>query len=190
MTSKPPSSLRRLPRQRSSPTWLTRLAAVAVALAASGALAADDDWTHRGSLGLLVASGPEFRSAPTVNFVRELGMRANVDLGGTMAISDSWELLLDARATFGGQAFALAFFGGVRNSYGERLKTFFELTAAVHVLPYLIVGPRGGFGVQYELSPIIGIFALAAVQFGGGATLRFGAEVTVGVQFRSYLLDL
>lgn len=162
----------------------------ALVLVSTVSVADEDRWDHAGSLGLLVAAGSEFRNAPTVNGVREFGFRANLDVGGTVAIGHTtWQAMVDGRLTLGGPQLGLAFIGGLRNSFGEQIKSFVELTAAVHVLPYVIVGPRVGFGLQYEITPVLGMFALTAIQFGGGATLRLGVEVTAGVQLRSYLLE-
>jgi len=159
-----------------------------VASASSAALA-DDHFEHRGSLGLLVSAGGEYRSAISALSVTENGPRANFDLGGTLAFSAQWSLLLEGRLTLGGFTPAVAFFGGLRNHWGQQFKTFFDLTLGVHALPSFSIGPRVAFGVQYELSPVIGVYALIGAQFGGGAALRFGAEMMIGVQFRSYLFE-
>jgi hypothetical protein len=51
------------------------------------------------------------------------------------------------------------------------------------------VGPRLGFGLQLELSPIAGVFVSTGLQLQGGAALRFAAELMLGLQLRTYLLE-
>lgn len=166
---------------------MLRFVAGLVVLASSQTFAGG--FEHRGSLGLIVSGGGEYRSAITPSAVTDNGPRANVDLGGTLAFSEHWVALLEGRVSFGGPAMGLSFFGGLRNSWGDEFKTFFDLTLSVHALPTFSIGPRVGFGIQYELSPVIGVFGLIAAQFGGGTSLRFGAEGMIGVQFRTYVLE-
>jgi hypothetical protein len=42
--------------------------------------------------------------------------------------------------------------------------------------------------VQFEVLPVLGVFAVAGVQGGGGAGLRLSFELLLGVQFRTYVL--
>jgi hypothetical protein len=159
-----------------------------LALLASSQVSASDFEHHR-ALGLLVSGGGEYRSAISPSAVTDNGPRANVDVGASLNFSERWAALLEGRVTFGGAAMGLSFFGGLRNSWGDQFKTFFDLTLSVHALPTFSIGPRVGFGVQYELSPVIGVFGLVAAQFGGGTSLRFGVEGMIGVQFRTYVLE-
>jgi hypothetical protein len=69
------------------------------------------------------------------------------------------------------------------------VKTFFDLNAVVHLAPALTLGPRIGFGVQYELSPLFGVYAGLAAQIGFGQAIRFDGELIGGIQLRSYLLE-
>ena len=156
-------------------------------LAAGPALATD--FEHRGSLALLVSAGGEYRSAISALSVTENGPRVNFDLGTSLAFSSRWSALLEGRVSLGGFTPGVSFFGGLRNRWGEQLKTFFDLTVGVHALPSFSIGPRVAFGLQYELSPIMGVYALIGAQFGGGTALRFVGEAMIGVQFRSYLFE-
>lgn len=154
---------------------------------ASTALA--ERWDHRGSIGLLTGFGVEGRAAVGVG-QSDTGVRLFPELGGTFALSDHWNVKAAGRLSFLGAAFGLSFLGGVRSTYGDRFKTFFDLDLNVHVLPIVTIGPRVAFGVQYELLEVIGAFACAGVQFGvGPAGARIGFEVMAGLQFRSYLFE-
>ena len=157
------------------------------ALAASTALA--ERWDHRGSVGLLTGFGVEGRAAIGIGQV-DSGARLFPELGGTFAVSDRWSVKAAGRLSFLGPVIGLSFLGGVRSTYGDRFKTFFDLDLNLHVLPIVTIGPRVAFGVQYELFEVMGAFACAGVQFGvGPAGIRIGFEVMIGLQFRSYLFD-
>lgn len=78
---------------------------------------------------------------------------------------------------------------GYRGYFGDRWKTFFDLELAVHFTPYLTVGPRFAVGLQYELSPVAGLFTQLAANLGFGEVLQFKAELLIGVQLRSFLLE-
>ncbi len=155
----------------------------------SGTAFAQDAYEHRGSLGLIVAGGGEARSSVITTATGDNGLRGNVDLGGTWAFGRRWSALLEGRLSLGAPLTGLSFIAGVRNSFGERMKTFFDLTIIFHALPGITVGPRVAFGVQYELSPVIGVFALAGAQFSGGQGLRLAGELMAGFQFRTYLFE-
>ncbi len=146
-------------------------------------------YDHRGSLGLLVGGGGEIRSGGGNQVVTDNGWRANVDAGGSVFIKGHWSGVLTGRVSFGGAMLGLAFAAVARNHFGDRFKTFFDLGLGLHVLPSFSVGPRGAVGIQYELSSVIGVFALIGVQFGVGNGLRFVGDLSVGFQFRSYLLE-
>jgi hypothetical protein len=70
----------------------------------------------------------------------------------------------------------------------DRWRTFFDVQLAVPFTPVLLAGPRVGAGVQYELSPVAGAFCQAGLQLGLGASLLFTADVSCGVQLRTYVL--
>jgi hypothetical protein len=81
-------------------------------------------------------------------------------------------------------------FAGFRGYFGqERLKTFFDLDLAFDVRPDFTAGPRLGFGVQFELHPLVGVFAGLDARVGIGSPTRFAAGAFAGFQIRSYLLD-
>ncbi len=168
----------------------TRSAAIALVfgLVSCSALA-QQRWDHRGSLGLITGFGVDGRSA--FGLVQsDNGARLFPELGATLSVSDRWNVMLAGRLSFLGPALGLSFIGGVRSTYGERFKTFFDLNLAVHAVPLFTIGPRFAFGVQYELLDVIGAFASAGVQFGVGPTgARFAGELTVGLQFRTYLFE-
>ena len=166
----------------------TRLT-LALCLVASAAFA-QDAYEHKGSLGLLVSGGGEVRSSViTTTTTGDNGFRGDVDLGGTFAFGRHWSALLEGRVSLGGPITGLAFIVGLRNFFGERFKTFFDLSLVIHALPGVTIGPRIAFGVQYELSPVIGVFAQAAAQFSGGQGLRLAGEASAGFQFRTYLFE-
>lgn len=146
-----------------------------------------ESFDHRGSLGLLVSGGGEFRSSVAPHRLSDSGLRGNLDLGGTLALGSHWSLLLQGRVSLGALT-GLSFYGGFRNFWGDVFKTFFDLTIGVHALPTVTIGPRVAFGVQYELSSVVGLFTLIAAQFGGAVGLRFGVEAMAGFQFRTYVL--
>ncbi len=147
------------------------------------------EWGHQGSLGLTAVAGGEYRYAIQPGATTRNGAEANLDLGGTFALSDSWSAMIEGRFSVGAPQLGLSFFGGLRTHGRARLKTFVDLNLAVHVFPAVTVGPRFAFGFQYEITQIIGIYALAGVQFGLGQGLRLSGEGMIGLQFRSYLLE-
>ncbi|MHB8873380.1 MAG: hypothetical protein ACYC8T_06805 [Myxococcaceae bacterium] len=159
----------------------------AAALLAGTALA-DERYDHRGAVGLLLGATGEFMSTANPGVVQ--GLRLGADLGGTWAVGYSGnELMLLGRAAFGGPRVEGSVTFGYRGYFGQdRVKTFVDLGAAVH-FPLVAVGPRVGFGVQYELSPIVGVYAGLAAQVGLGQALRFDGELCLGLQLRSYLLE-
>ncbi|PZR16640.1 MAG: hypothetical protein DI536_05640 [Archangium gephyra] len=165
---------------------------VVVVLLCSGAASAQ---SHRGSLGLTVASGGEFSTSVsgTTEGRFENGVRVPVELGGTLGITDKSELTLSARVAPGvyeAPLLALSFYSGLRQSFGyDKWKTFVDLQLAIHALPAFTAGARVAFGVQYDFADIAGVYAQLGAQLGGGFVLRLGAEVLVGLQFRTYLFE-
>jgi hypothetical protein len=161
--------------------------AVLWALVASAAFAQ----THRGSLGLTVSGGFEALTAVSYAGYSDRGFRAPVEVGGTLGLFDHTELTLSGRLGLPAiltTGVALSFYGGIRNSLGfDEWKTFFELQLAVHTLPYFTAGARVGFGVLYDVLPIVGLYAMISGQLGGGLALRLSGELTVGVQLRTYI---
>jgi hypothetical protein len=155
----------------------------------AGAAAAQERWDHRGSVGLLAGFGVEGRSSIGI-MQSDSGARLFPELGGTLALSDRWHLKLAGRLSLLGQSLGVMIIAGVRSTYGQRFKTFFDLDASVNAVPVFTIGPRVAFGVQYELFDVVGAFTSAGVNFGvGPAGARIGFEFLVGLQFRSYLLE-
>lgn len=151
---------------------------------------AEDRYDHRGALGLLIGPGYALKDE-VVNSVVEEGFAIPLTLGGTVAVGDNGnEVLVETFTLLGGRHLDLGLAAGYRGYFGdERVKTFITLELAGHLSPQFTVGPRAGLGVQYELSPTVGTFALLAADLGYGAALRFTAEVSVGLQLRTYLLE-
>lgn len=160
-----------------------------VALLGAATASAQERWDHRGSLGLTVAGGAEVRQSVALSLPSDNGVRADAEVGGTVSITDHTELRVAGRLTLGAPALAGAVLAGVRNAFGERLKTFFDVNLMVHVAPWFTVGPHVAFGVQYEMLPVMGLYAALGIGLGFGAGLRLVGELMLGVQFRSYLLE-
>jgi hypothetical protein len=161
----------------------------AALLCASGALA-EERLDHRGSVGLLIGSGLEGQEAVSGK-LKDTGARVPVDLGTTWSIGDEGsELLAIGRAGYAGTATNWAAIAGYRSYFGkEEVKTFFDLDLALHFTQTFTLGPRLGFGVQYDPHPLWGLFLGAAAQFAGGNGYRFSGEVVGGIQLRTYLLE-
>ncbi|MBE2254252.1 MAG: hypothetical protein IAE78_32280 [Myxococcus sp.] len=167
----------------------SRLRAVGLIVALIAPTALAERWDHRGSLGLLTGFGVEARASIGVG-QSDRGVRLFPELGGTWALSERWSLKGAGRLSFLGSTVGLSFLAGLRSTYGDRFKTFFDLDLNVHAMPIVTFGPRVAFGVQYELLEVMGAFACAGVQFGVGPSgVRIGFEVMVGLQLRSYLLE-
>lgn len=154
---------------------------------------ADERFDHRGSLGLLIGGGGVAQENLYLLTVgqRDSGLRGLADLGGTWAIGENGnELAAWVRGTIGGGKLGLSVIGGYRGYFGyDRFKTFLDLDLALQAQPYFTLGPRIGGGVQYELSPIAGVYAGLAMQAAGGSGLLLSGELIVGLQLRSYLLE-
>jgi hypothetical protein len=179
---------RRVPCEAAAVRVTVRVALLVGVLAARGAVA-EARWDHRGSVGLLAGVGVEARSALGTG-LSDSGARLLPELGGTLALSERWQAKLSGRVALLGPAVGVMVLGGVRSTFGQRLKTYFDLDATVNVVPIFTVGPRVAFGVQYELGELVGLFAAAGVNFGAGpAGVRLGLEFSLGLQLRSYLLE-
>ena len=150
---------------------------------------ATERFDHRGALGLLLGVGFELgelvRNGQFDEYSRAIG-----DLGVTAAIGDDGnELKLVVQAARPGTP-EWGGYAGYRGYFGqERLKTFFDLDLAVDVRPSFAAGPRLAFGLQYELHPLVGIFAGLAARVGIGSPTRFAASAFAGLQLRTYLLE-
>ena len=160
-------------------------------LAGSPATASPERFDHQGSLFAVIAPGAALSLSSSSAVVPEVGARWAVLLGGGLAVGDEGhELLLLARVTGRGSAVDAAAMLGVRAWFGdERWRTFFDLQLAVPVWPALLIGPRFGGGVQYEISPVAGAFCGGALQLGLGPALLFTGDVSCGVQLRTYVFQ-
>jgi hypothetical protein len=159
--------------------------ALFVALLAAGA-AAQDRADHRGALGLTLAGGAELGTA-LGGGLASTGLRAPLELGVSYGFSERTELHLAGRFSPPWPRADWSVLAGLRNYRGERWKTFFDLDLVGHLAPIWTLGLRLGLGVQFEVLPVLGVFAVAGVQGGGGAGLRLAGELLLGVQVRSYL---
>ncbi|HEY3448997.1 MAG TPA: hypothetical protein VGK67_21730 [Myxococcales bacterium] len=136
--------------------------------------------------GSSVDAGGAYHSARTID-----GPDAILDVGGTMAVGQAGgEFLLRARLVFLSPAKGISAFLGYRKYWGkDEFKTFVAADLMVNFMPTVTFGARPGFGVAWDFSPIMGMWAEAAGTFGLGWGRRFGAEFTIGFQARSYLLE-
>ena len=161
-------------------------------LASSFALG-EERYDHHGALGVTVAAGGELVTALTNNATGERGARFPLELGATLSVSNHIELRLAGRFAPGIApitGFGGSFYAGMRDTFGyEQFKTFFDLELAVHVAPFVTIGARGGFGVQYDFLPVMGVYAQIGAQFGGALALRLSGELMVGLPFRTYVFE-
>ncbi len=153
---------------------------------------ADERFDHRGAVGLLVGGGATgFTLGATT--ASATGIRPLGELGGTYAIGvNGNELTLAVRGSVPGaqQAPLLGLAGGYRGYFGyQQVKTFLELQITTYVTPTFLIGPRVGGGIQYELSPLVGIYLGGGVNLAFGRGLLLSGEVLGGIQVRSYLLE-
>ncbi|MFN0062580.1 MAG: hypothetical protein ACKVPX_08680 [Myxococcaceae bacterium] len=164
------------------------------ALTAGAVHAADSRPTrldHRGAVGGFVALGGQYVSILNGGRIVEDGLRVPVTVGFSVAPFESGhELLLAARGSFLNARPSWAVWAGYRIFFGqENWKTFLDLGLVSVVRPLFSIGPRIGFGVLYDFVPEVGVYAAAAAEVGGGAGFRFGADVGIGLQVRTYWLD-
>ena len=177
--------------ERAGITAVQRLL-LAVACCAPHPSSAADRFDHRGAVGLLIGYGIAFKDRLISGHLTEEGSLVAGMLGGTYAIgTEGNELKLLAQGfRIVGDGTAWAVSGGYRGYFGqEQFKTFFDLDARADVAPTFALGPRLGFGVQFEALPTLGLFISVAAHAGAGKGLVFGAEAFAGIQIRSYLLE-
>ena len=165
------------------------LALVVCGSLCSSAALADERFDHRGAVGLLVGAGLEHYDV--VGGVGGGGLLLDADLGATYAVGyNGNELTLLLRGGFLGPHLDAMIAFGYRGYFGrERIKTFVDFGLSAHSMPLVTLGPRVGFGVQYELSEVVGFYFGTAAQLGFSSVIRFDAELLAGVQIRSYLLE-
>ncbi len=170
---------------------MTRVALCCALLVAGGASAQ----SHRGSLGLTVATGGEGLTliSTSTQVMSESGFRVPIELGATLGITDKSELTLSGRFMPGVYSVSFvgaALFAGLRQSFGyEKWKTFFDLQLAIHVAPAFTAGARFAFGVQYDFLDVMGVYAALGAQLGGALALRLSGELIIGLQFRTYVFE-
>jgi hypothetical protein len=160
-------------------------------------LVASTAWaqSHEDSLGLNVAAGGEYSTliGATSKQTNESGIRIPLEVGGSVGITNKSELHLSGRfepGVYGVALVGLSFYAGLRQSFGyEKWKTFFDLDAAVHALPFVTLGLRFAFGVQYDFADIAGVYVAAGAQIGGLLHLRLSGELMIGFQFRTYVFE-
>jgi hypothetical protein len=172
-----------------------------VALALLLHAAPEERFDHHGAVGLLLGVGGLRKES---SFSLENTWRGSINVGGTFNVGyRSNEIVLMASVSMtrtdvlvqGTDQHIYGFgidgvlWGGFRGYFGDRWKTFVDLDLALAVGPGFTAGPRFGFGVQYELSGVAGVFATLAAQLGFGSGLVFRAELMIGVQLRSFLLE-
>lgn len=158
---------------------------------------------HDGSLGLFGALGAEYTGLVIADCFFCTGSTAGsparavdgfdaiLDLGGSLAVGQSnSELLLRGRLVFLSPARGVTVLFGYRKYWGmDELKTYVAADVLVTLVPTVVFGVRPNFGVMWDFSPIMGVWAEAGGTFAVGWGRRFGGEITVGFQARSYLLE-
>jgi hypothetical protein len=133
-----------------------------------------------------------------VDFKREVKSGGQTEEGGRalletlltfpLGVSGN-EWTLGARTGFG-PSVDVAIAGGIRAYFGDdRFKTYLTAELALHVTPNVTAGPRLGFGVQYELLPVLGIYLGGAAEVTAGQGIRIAAGVVGGFQFRTYIFE-
>ncbi len=133
-------------------------------------------------------SGNEFKLAlrglfggPAVDTALYLGFRGYFDLSFWRANLEQWKTFFD-----------LDLCGHLTPAYEIEVTDGLAGTlSTTHVKAPLTAtaGPRVGVGVQFDFLPVAGAYLAIAGQLGFGTGVRFGAELLLGLQFRSYLLE-
>ena len=157
------------------------------------ALGAEEEqrFDHRGALGLLVGGGIDFKREVKSGGDTEEGRRALLEtlLTFPMGLSGN-EWTVGARTGFGGPSVDVAIAGGLRAYFGEeRFKTYLTAEVALHVTPNVTAGPRLGFGIQYELFPVLGLYLGGAAEVTAGQGIRIAAALVGGFQVRTYIFE-
>ena len=148
-------------------------------------------WDHRGALGFLVGGGVDFKREVKAGGETEEGTRGLLEtlLTFPMGLSGN-EWTVGARTGFGGSRVDVAIAGGLRAYFGDdRFKTYLTAELALHVTPNVTAGPRLGFGVQYELLPVFGLYLGGAAEVTAGQGIRIAAAVVGGLQLRTYIFE-
>ena len=163
---------------------------------------------HDGSVSAFVGLGGEFSSIVvadcffctgssvnpdgTIKRARTIdGPDAILDVGGSIAVGQSGgEFMLRGRLVFLSPARGESLMLGYRKYWGkDEIKTFVSVDLMLTFEPVRTIGVRPGFGLMWDFSSIMGVWIDAGGTFGIGWGRRFGGEITVGFQARSYLLE-
>lgn len=164
------------------------------------AAAPEERFDHRGAVGLLLglsalrkessAGDNTWRGALNVGGTLNVGWRSNeILLLGSVSMTRTEVLDTTTNKLSYGFGIDGQVAGLFRGYFGDRWKTFFDLGAALNFSPGVTAGPRLGIGLQYELSSLAGIFATLGAFIGFGSVLMWRAELMLGVQLRSFLLE-
>jgi len=142
-------------------------------------------------LGLLIGGGIDFKREVKAGGETEEGRRGLLETLVTFPLGVSGnEWTIGARTGFGGPSVDVAIAGGLRAYFGEdRFKTYLTAELALHVTPNVTAGPRLGFGVQYELFPVVGVYFGGAAEVTAGQGIRISGAVLAGLQFRTYVFE-
>ena len=152
---------------------------------------------HNGSLGAFATLGGEYSALVVTDCVfcasgKSIdGFDAILDVGGTLAVGQSGsELVLRGRLVFLSRARGESLMFGYRKYFGrDEFKTFVSFDLMGTFEPVKTVGARAAFGAIWDFSSIMGLWVEAGATFGVGAGRRFGAELSLGFQARTYLLE-
>ena len=83
------------------------------------------------------------------------------------------EWTLSVSTAFGTPRVTVALSGGLGAYFGdEAWKTFVTLEGTLHVTPAVTIGPRLGFGVQWDFSQVAGAFIQVAAEVTAGQGIR------------------
>lgn len=178
-----------------------------LALVLAAAASQDVRLDHRGAVGLLLGVGGlrkdasisienTWRGAFTVGVTFAVGFREQEIVIAASTSMTRTEVLVNAMTNERAYGFGIdgVLWGGYRVYFGEEWKTFVDLDLAIGVVPGFTAGPRIGIGLMYELSSVAGLYSTLSAQLGFGSTgvamaIAFRAELAVGVQLRSFLLE-
>ena len=178
---------------------LLLLVLLAAFLAPAPAVAQEREpsYEHTGSVGGTVSLGAELVAlqrpscATCAEAASFSALTPFIDLGGTLAVGAGGnELALKLRLHRFTEAAGESLFFGFRTYFGkDRFKTLFAGDLQVSFRPLLALGGRVAVGALYELSPVLAMYSEGGVEFGIGSGKRFGGEVLIGIQGRSYLFE-
>jgi hypothetical protein len=162
----------------------------AVVLLSALAASAEERWDHRGAVGLLLGAGADLRSSLGEGAQNvDNGGRPLLEVGGTASLTERAQIHVAGRLVPWNPLSGELMLGLRRLTNSDRWKTYLDVDLAAYLATPFTVGPHFAVGVQYELSPIMGVYASLGTHLGFGNGLRLLVEGVVGVQFRSYLLE-